>query len=78
MNKQLDTVHWCSKLNKDNFDIIHKKLITKHLFYWYKNWRTYSKIHPTMYRNYLKIAFRNLLKNKASTLINIGSEVLEE
>ncbi|WP_421796875.1 FtsX-like permease family protein [Haliscomenobacter sp.] len=25
-----------------------------------------------MYRNYLKIAFRNLLKNKASTLINIG------
>ncbi len=42
------------------------------MFYWYKNWGKLLKIHPTMYRNYLKIAFRNLLKNKASTLINIG------
>lgn len=31
-----------------------------------------SKTHPTMYRNYLKIALRNLRKNKGSSLINIG------
>ena len=30
------------------------------------------KTHPTMYRNYLKIALRNLRKNKISSLINIG------
>jgi putative ABC transport system permease protein len=28
--------------------------------------------HPTMIRNYLKIAFRNLVKNKAYSAINIG------
>ncbi|GAB4051501.1 ABC transporter permease [Spirosoma litoris] len=28
--------------------------------------------HPTMIRNYLKIAFRNLLKNKSYSAINIG------
>ena len=31
-----------------------------------------SSIHPVMIRNYLKIAFRNLQRNKGYTLINVA------
>lgn len=35
-----------------------------------------SSIHPTMIRNYLKIAFRNLQRNKGYTLINVAGLAL--
>lgn len=56
-----------SKPDNYLFSIIHKILLSKHRQFWH-----FLRNDPVMIRNYLKIAWRNLLKNKTFSLINIA------